>query len=82
MWRSVSLLLRYLYNTRHGAEYPLSEARILAELCKVETSVHRDRKTNAYYALPPIANPTQIRLYKAVDQTLRRTTVLLKKGNS
>ena len=75
-------LLRYLYNTRHGAEHPLSEGRVLAELRKVETSVLRDRKTNAYYALPSAANPTQIRLYKAVDQTLRRTTVLLKPGVS
>ena len=75
-------MLRYLYNTRHGAAPPLSETRILAELRNVETSVLRDRKTNAYYALPSAANNTQIRLYKAVDQTLRRTTVLLKKGGA
>ena len=39
-------MLRYLYNTRYGAEHPLSEARILAELRNVETSVLQDRNTN------------------------------------
>ena len=48
----------------------------------VETSVLRDRKTNAYYALPAAATHTQLRHYKAVDQTLLRMTVLLKEGGS
>ncbi len=73
---------RYRYHTRPGAEAPLSEARILAELRNVEVLVLRDRNTNTYYALPSAANPTQIRLYKAVDQTQRRPTVRLKEGRT
>ena len=73
---------RYRYNKRPGAVPSLSETRILAELRKVETSVLRDRQTNVYYAWPSAANNTKIRLYKAVDQTRRRTTVRLKEGRT
>ncbi len=79
---AVLRILRYRYNTMHGGNEPLSEARILSELRQVETSVLVDRNTNNLYALPSAANGTQIRLYKAVGQSLQRTTVLLKEGTS
>ena len=66
---------------QHAARNGVS-ARKLAGPCKVATLVLSDRKSNSNYGLPSVANPTQIRLYKAVDQTLRQTTVLLKKVDS
>ena len=74
---SLLRILRYRHNSMHGGKKPLSEARILSELSRVEVSVLRDRNTNNLFATPSAANHAQISLYKAVGQVLQRQTVPL-----
>ena len=68
-------ILRRLYNTRHGAETPLSEEQILAQLREVEVSLVRDQNTQRHFVIPSAANRTKIRLYKALGLTIQRQTV-------
>lgn len=72
-------ILRRLYNTRHGAEDPISEGRLLAQLREVEVSVVRDHTTGRHFAIPSAANSTKIRLYKALGLTIQRQTVPVEK---
>ena len=72
-------ILRRLYNMRHGAEAPISEGQILAQLREVEVSVVRDNTTKLHFASPPAANSTRIWLYKALGLTIQRQTVPVEK---
>lgn len=72
-------ILRRLYNTRHGAEAPISEGRILAQLREVEVSVVRDNTTKRHFAIPSAASSTKVRLYKALGLTIQRQTVPVEK---
>ncbi len=72
-------ILRRIYNTRHGAEAPISEGQILAQLREVEVSVVRDKTTQRHFAIPSAANSTKVRLYKAMGLTIQRQTVPLEK---
>ena len=72
-------ILRRLYNTRHGAEAPISEGQILAQLREVEVSVVRDNTTKRHFAIPSAANSTKVRLYKALGLTIQCQTVPVEK---
>ena len=71
-------ILRYRHNSMHGGKEPLSEARILSELSRVEVSVIVDRNTGRHFAMPSAAAHAQVSLYKTVGQVLQRATVPLK----
>ena len=68
-------ILRRIYNTRHGAEAPISEGQILAQLREVEVSVVRDNTTKRHFAIPSAANSSKFRLYIALGLTIQRQTV-------
>ena len=72
-------ILRRIYNTRHGAEAPISEGQILAQLREVEVSVVRDNTTKRHFAIPSAANSTKVRLYKELGLTIQRQTVPVEK---
>ncbi|MDE2827065.1 MAG: hypothetical protein OXL40_07110, partial [Bacteroidota bacterium] len=72
-------ILRRIYNTRHGAEAPISEGQILAQLREVEVSVVRDNTSKRYFAIPSAANSTSVRLYKALGLTIQRRPYLWRK---
>ena len=75
-------ILRHRYNTRYGSKHRLSEGQILAELGNVEASVICDRGNHAEYLLPSKPTEEGIRLYRVVNQTLQRQTVLFKAGTT
>ena len=74
-------ILRRLYNTQFGAQMPLSEGKILAELREVEVSVVRDNTTRRHFAIPSAASPVKVRLYKALGLTIQRETVPVEVDN-
>ena len=72
---AIPRILRRIYNTRHGAEAPISEGQILAQLREIEVSVVRDNTTTRHFAIPYAANGTKVRLYNALVLTIQRQTV-------
>ncbi len=75
-------ILRHRYHTLFGQKQRRSEGQILAELSQVQTSIIRDRGTDAEYLLPSKPREEAVRLYRAVEQTLPRQTVLFKQGTT
>lgn len=75
---SLLRLLRYKYNCGHAGKAPLSEARILSELRRVQTSLITDRSTLKQYLIASPATTAQRALFSTVGLKYPSTTRELK----